>query len=224
MLFPCTFFLTSGKVCECVCVCVCCIGRDSEKDESLLWLGQQNTVIFSYFKSICLKVNRKILATHTHTHTQNNSEFSRYCFSSLSHRFIILKFLKIFPREFPQTTNTSFTWKKKEYMGLTWWSSVTTALPLQGAGLRSLVAELRSPCQLVWAINKWGMNMRVSVARTLPVTCDPPGTWSWLSAPCGLTGEVMITWGRPPLSDVGSSTEISSWGDSVGSPHLLGHP
>ena len=106
-------------------------------------------------------------------------------------------------------------------MGLPWWSSVTTALPLQGAGLRSLVAELRSPCQLVWAVNKWGMKMRVSVARTLPVTCDPPGTWSWLSTPCGLTGAVLITWGRPPLSDVGSSTEISSWGDSplaVGSP------
>ena len=50
------FFKPQVK-CVSACVCVCCIGRDSEKDESLLWLGQQNTVIFNYVKSICLKVN-----------------------------------------------------------------------------------------------------------------------------------------------------------------------
>lgn len=187
MLYHCTFFFTSGKVCE--CVCVCCINRDSEKDASLLWLEQQNAVIFNYIKSICLKVNRKTLSTKKKK--KKTSEFSRYCFSSLSHRFIILKFLKIFPREFPQTTSTSFTLKKKRIYGTSLViSGKTLHVHCRGRGFAPWLQSSDPTYHLVWPINKWGVNTTVSVTRTLPGLCDPPGTWSRLSSPCGLTSVV----------------------------------
>ena len=117
------FFNKSVRVCVCVCVCVCCIGRDSEKDGSLLWLEQQNAVIFNYIKSICLKVN-KTLSTKKKKPLNSVDIVSLHCHTDL----LFWNSLRFFPESFhkQQTHLLLGKKKKKEFMGLPWWSSVKT--------------------------------------------------------------------------------------------------
>lgn len=63
--------------------------------------------------------------------------------------------------------------------------------------------------------------MTVSVTRTLPGLCDPPGTWNWLSSPCGWQAQFLqpkadphsVIW-DPALKYIAGgwgALSISSW-------------